>query len=337
MKSLNTYISLSNKKISSLDDYISVANERISSIDDNIIEKLHISKSKKIDYFVPNSIDDLVDEIIRRIQNTKTDTLDLSYIDCSNLINLESLFRYVHKKLNNGLGMSNIKIVNVSDWNVSSISNFEYCFTWLDNVEHIEGLDTWDMSNANTINGMFYNCKKLKELDLNGWELHLSNKETFGHRTIERIFLSCHSLEEIKGLEKWTFGKAHTLRSIFKNCKSLKTIKGIENWDMSNINYLYGLFGYMESLINLDLSKWDVSKLNKCTFLFKNCSNLKSIAGISKWDVQNLLEINSMFEGCTNLACDISDWNLSISCTKTNAFKYTNSKIFKKPNVFKKQ
>mgnify|MGYP003463567025 CR=1 FL=1 len=53
--------------------------------------------------------------------------------------------------------MSNIKIVNVSNWNVSSITNFEYCFTRLDNIEYIEGLDTWDMSNANTINGMYDN------------------------------------------------------------------------------------------------------------------------------------------------------------------------------------
>lgn len=308
----------------------------MKSISTYISEKLYISKSKKSNFFVPNSMDDLVDEIIRRIQDTKTDTLDLSYIDCNNLINLENLFRDVYKKLNNGLGMSNIKIIDVSDWNVSSISNFEYCFTRLDTIEYIEGLNTWDMSNANTINGMFSNCRQLKELDLSGWELHLSEKETFGHKTIEAIFLSCHSLEKITGLEKWTFGKAHTLKSIFKGCKRLTTIDGIENWNISNIKNIYGMFENMESLTKLDLSKWDVSTLRNCFYFVKGCTLLTTIGDISKWNVEYLFDMSGMFDSCKNLACDISDWNVSISCIKTNAFKYTNSKIFKKPNIFKK-
>lgn len=300
-----------------------------------ITEKLHISKSKKSNYFVPNSMDELVNEIITRIHDTKTDTLDLSYIDCENLTNLENLFRNVYKKINLS-DIENIKNVNVSDWNVSSINNFEYCFTRLDTIEHIEGLNTWDMSNANTINGMFSNCRQLKELDLNGWELHLSEKETFGHKTIEAIFLSCHSLEKIKGLEKWTFGKAHTLKSIFKGCKRLTTIEGIEDWDISNIKNIYGMFENMESLTKLDLSKWDVSTLRNCFYFVKGCTLLTTIGDISKWNVENLFDMSGMFDGCRNLTCDISDWNVYISCIKTNAFKYTNSKIFKKPNVFKK-
>lgn len=308
----------------------------MKSINAYIIEKLYIKKSIKGEYFKPNVIGDLVEEIKRRINNSNSSTLDLSNIDCSNLNSLENLFRYVFKITNNGNNISNIKIVNVSNWNVSSITNFEYCFTRLDNIEYIEGLDTWDMSNANTINGMFSNCSNLKELDLRGWELHLSENETVGHKSIETIFLSCHNLEEIKGLENWTFGKAHTLRSIFKNCKRLQTIEGIENWNVSSIQNIYGIFENMESLSKLDLSQWDVSKLRNCFYFVKGCTSLTTIGDISKWDVQRLFEIDGMFEGCKNLVCDISDWKISISCIKTNAFKYTNSKIFKKPNVFKK-
>lgn len=308
----------------------------MKSLNSYIFEKLKIKKTPKNKYFKPNVIGDLVEEIKRRINNSNSSTLDLSNIDCSNLDSLENLFRHVFKITNNGNDMSNIKIVNVSNWNVSSITNFEYCFTRLDNVEYIEGLDTWDMSNANTINGMFSNCSKLKELDLRGWELHLSEKPTSGHTQIETIFLSCHNLEQIKGLENWTFGKATTLRSIFKNCKKLKTIEGIENWNISNIEYMYSLFENMQSLEKLDLSKWNVIKIKNCFNLFKECSILTSVGDISNWHVGRLLEISGMFEGCKSLICDISDWKISISCIKTNAFKYTNSKIFKKPNVFKK-
>lgn len=307
----------------------------MKSLNTYIFEKLKIKKTPKYKNFKPNVIGDLVEEIKRRINDSTSSTLDLSNIDCSNLNSLENLFRHVFKIINSN-DMSNIKTVDVSNWDVSSITNFEYCFTRLDNIEYIEGLNTWDMSNANTINGMFSNCRQLKELDLTGWELHLSEKETFGHKTIEAIFLSCHNLEEIKGLENWTFGKAHTLRSIFKNCKKLKTIEGIENWNISNIENMYGIFENMESLSKLDLSKWDVSKLRNCFYFVKGCTLLTTIGDISKWDVQRLFEINGMFDGCKNLVCDISDWKISISCIKTNAFKYTNSKIFKKPNIFKK-
>lgn len=315
---------------------IKMHNRIMKSLNSYIFEKLKIKKTPKNECFKPNVIGDLVEEIKRRINNSNSSILDLSNIDCSNLDSLENLFRHVFKITNSGNDMSNIKILNVSNWNVSSITNFEYCFTRLDNIEYIEGLDTWDMRNANTINAMFSNCRQLKELDLSEWELHLSEKETFGHRTIEAIFLSCHNLEKIKGLENWTFGKATTLKSIFKNCKTLKTIEGIENWNVSNIDSIYGMFENMESLSKLDLSQWDVRNLRNCFYFVKGCTSLTTIGDISKWNVQRLYDLNGMFDGCKNLVCDISDWNISISCIKTNAFKYTNSKIFKKPNVFKK-
>lgn len=300
-----------------------------------IYEKLRIKKASNENIFVPETLNDLATEIFKRIENCKTDILDLSYIDCSNLNSLENLFRYV-RKLDIENDMSNIKVVIVYNWNVSSITNFNYCFTRLDNVEYIEGLDTWDMSNANSINGMFSNCLKLKELDLTEWELHLSEKPTFGHKYVETIFLSCHNLEKIKGLENWTFGHATILRSIFKNCKSLKTIEGIENWNVSNIKNMISIFEGMESLTRIDLSNWDTHNLETCTNFLKNNLQLISIGNISKWNVEKLFDMIGMFEGCKNLMCNISDWNINISARIVNAFKYTNSKIFKKPNVFKK-
>ena len=55
--------------------------------------------------------------------------------------------------------------------------------------------------------------------------------------------------------------------------------------------------------------------------MFKDCINLKEIAGIENWDMSNVENINNMFYGCKEFNQNISNWNTSNIKSKHKWFK----------------
>ena len=86
--------------------------------------------------------------------------------------------------------------------------------------------------------------------------------------------------------------------------------------DVSNITSFAnisgkGLFEGMD-FDYIDVSNWDVSNVTDMSWMFYNCSNLKSIGDISKWDVSNVTNTCDMFVNCSSLEnLNLSNWNVS--------------------------
>jgi surface protein len=80
------------------------------------------------------------------------------------------------------------------------------------------------------------------------------------------------------------------------------------------------MFGYCKSLISLDVSNWNVSKVQDLWQTFVHCENLIEIVGIENWNLNAVFNANSIFYGCTSLkSLDLSKWNLRSATT----FAYT--------------
>lgn len=71
------------------------------------------------------------------------------------------------------------------------------------------------------------------------------------------------------------------------------------------------MFRYCASLINLDVSKWNVSKVTNMSWMFFGCSSLVAL-DVSYWDTSNVESACLMFRNCSSLtALDLSNWNIS--------------------------
>ena len=72
--------------------------------------------------------------------------------------------------------------------------------------------------------------------------------------------------------------------------------------DVSNIDSFYnkdrGIFDYAK-FEYIDISDWDVSKVEDMSFMFYKCEQLTSIGNISSCNVSNVKDTNCMFGGCT--------------------------------------
>ena len=86
---------------------------------------------------------------------------------------------------------------------------------------------------------------------------------------------------------------------MFQNCPKLTTIVGIEDLDTSNCASTESMFEGCRSLTSLDLSKWNLQKMESFYGMFLGCTNLVSVK-MSK-DTPNLKNTQQMFRSCKAL------------------------------------
>jgi surface protein len=85
---------------------------------------------------------------------------------------------------------SNITEINVSDWDVSKVTNFGAAFRRCYKLTNID-VSKWDTSSGVIMSGIFTNCTGLIELDLSNWTVANSN-------TVSQMFYGCSNLATLK-------------------------------------------------------------------------------------------------------------------------------------------
>ena len=100
------------------------------------------------------------------------------------------------------------------------------------------------------------------------------------------------------------------MASLFDSGNYDKTLDNIDisKWDVSKVKHMSGMFAGYENF-NCDLSNWNVSNVTNMAFMFYNCRNFN--CNLSKWDVSNVINMKYMFENCKKFNCNLSKWDVS--------------------------
>ena len=100
------------------------------------------------------------------------------------------------------------------------------------------------------------------------------------------------------------------MASLFDSGNYDKTLDNIDisKWDVSKVKHMSGMFAGYENF-NCDLSNWDVSNVTNMAFMFYNCRNFN--CNLSNWDVSNVINMKYMFENCKKFNCNLSKWDVS--------------------------
>ena len=180
----------------------------MKTLNQYIKEKLIINK----DYsdgkiYHPKSFDELrkiIDDRYDKLgAGTKRNPIDFNDIDVSNL----NSFR------NKGKGIfeeTKFKYIDISDWNVSNVTDMSYMFYKCDKLESVGDLSNWNVSNVTDMYSMFYECKELETVgDISKW--NVSNVTNMSY-----MFWYCKSLN--KDLSSWNVSKVLYKSCAFRNC-----------------------------------------------------------------------------------------------------------------------
>ena len=99
---------------------------------------------------------------------------------------------------------------------------------------------------------------------------------------------------------------------MFYDCSSLTEIKGLETWDTSNVTNMQNMFG-INALINLDVSKFDTSKVIYMNSMFEGSPSLTNIIGLENFDTSQVTNMDYMLDDCPYLSGSITIMNPNIT------------------------
>lgn len=226
---------------------------------------------------------------------------NLSAWKLSGDLNIREAFRDCHSL--ERIDMSVFRNCNITD----SSSVFSTC----KKLKTIANIGNLNISKADGISYLFYECNSLTQLDLSNWD-------TSNIQYMIATFDGCNNITELN-CSTWNTSKVYNMQLAFYNCNSLETIP-VRDWDTRSVMYMDKAFGNCTSLVNLDVSKWDTSKVVELTNTFYHCSSLKTL-DVSKWKTSNVLRADSLFVGCEKLtSLDVSKWDTGNITTASGMF-----------------
>ncbi|WP_181256198.1 BspA family leucine-rich repeat surface protein [Aurantibacter aestuarii] len=179
------------------------------------------------------------------------------------------------------------KIKQINQWGSIQWSSMVNAFNDCKRLR-VPATDAPDLSNVTDLAYMFRACVDLNDEDFSHWDV--SN--------ITRMDGTFYYTRSFNGnLNGWNVGKVNRFREMFY----LSRFNGdITNWNIGEFVTGTVSFKWMfeqDDAFNIDISTWDVSKVNDFEIMFKNTVNFDQNLGT--WDITSATNMNNMFLNVT--------------------------------------
>ena len=213
---------------------------------------------------------------------------------------------FTSKKMIDNPDIDLSKYGDISDWDVSNVTNMSSLFSknsynlpsYLeDNFRNFnEDVSKWDVSNVTDMSGMFHDAQSFNQ-DIGTW--NVSNVTD-----MKKMFDKAKSFNQDIG--KWNVSNVTDMNYMFGQAKSFN--QDIGKWDVSNVTNMRHMFAFAE-LFNQDIGNWDVSNVTKMDNMFYVAKSFNQ--DIGKWDVSNVTDMKRMFYVAKSFNQDIGKWDVS--------------------------
>lgn len=218
---------------------------------------------------------------------------------CTSLVKPENVDASKITDASNLFYNSGFTEIDLSSWNLSSLTKAEATFSTNDNLTKVLFPE---MPKLSEIQFLFYYDRKLKETNIDKLELPVLSQANY-------TFFNCSSLTIID-TSRWNMSGVDNVSHMFEGCSSLTSVD-TSNWN-ANFVTMDTMFSGCSSLKSLDVSTWNVSEATSFNMLFANCSLLETLIGVDKWDTSNITDMAKLFTNCRRLySFDVGSWNVS--------------------------
>ena len=203
----------------------------MKSLNQYIQEKLIINKDYQDNMIVVNSFDELrniIEDRNDKLGNgTEQNPIDFNDIDVSNLDSF--------CKENKGIFDDTFfKYIDISDWDVSNVTNMSKMFFSCELLKSVGDLSNWDVSNVTDMSFMFCDCYHLNQ-DLSNWDVSSVTN-------MARMFYDCESFNQ--NISDWDVSSVTNMSYMFYGCKSFN--QDLNDWNVSNVTDVEGMEGILQ-------------------------------------------------------------------------------------------
>lgn len=227
-------------------------------------------------------------------------------LDMSNVTDIEGMFS----------GCAKLEALNLQGFAVAKPVNMKSVFYGCASLAYIN-LSNLTVQDCIFFNNMCNGCSSLREIKMPAY--YISDRNKYGVFYASNIFENCAALERV---DMTRFAGGIYLSTCFKGCSSLKEVK----FGNTVLAAFANVFTDCTSIEVIDISSFDISKIDAMVGVFKNCKSLKTVILPSSFDTSKIKNMTQLFYNCPNLHIDCSSWDTT-SLTSCLDFKY------KSPNV----
>ena len=149
-------------------------------------------------------------------------------------------------------------------------------------------LSKFDTTNVNSMQSMFYDCRKIDNLDL-------SSFNTRNVTNMEYMFFNCVNLKSVT-TSSFNTANVTKMQNMFAGCSSLTTLD-LSNFNTTKVDSMQFMFYSCSKLTNLVVTSFDTRKVTDMQNMFYNCSSLTTL-DLSSFDTASVTNMESMFESC---------------------------------------
>ena len=162
---------------------------------------------EKLIVISPKSFDELRKIIEDRYDKlgagTKQKPIDFNDIDVSNI------YSFYNYNKNKGLFEgTKFKFIDISNWNVSNVTDMKLMFYDCDELETVGDISKWDVSNVIDMYAVFNNCKSFNQ-DISGWDVSNVTNMAF-------MFNGCESFNQ--DISDWDVSNVIDMFYMFDKC-----------------------------------------------------------------------------------------------------------------------
>ncbi|MBR1496804.1 MAG: InlB B-repeat-containing protein [Oscillospiraceae bacterium] len=221
------------------------------------------------------------------------------FADCYNLETVQCIEKLDTSNVTDMGGMfylcSALTALDVSGWDTSNVTDMSFMFFQCQKLAALD-VSGWKTDRVTDMASMFNNCRSLTELDVSGFHTALVTD-------MSGMFGACVGVASLD-VGGFDTSRVTNMDSMFGTCESL-TALDVSGFDTALVTgSMSCMFNGCKKLTELDLSGWDTSKVAWMTYMFENCSALKTIYASEAFTTSGAAEsrfLDYMFTGCTAL------------------------------------
>ena len=190
--------------------------------------------------------------------------------------------------------------------NTSSATEMKCTFAYTQ-LEYLNGIENWDVSNVRDFSGMFQGHSNsgdslFKELNVTSWD-------TGRAMSMSHMFYGCSQLTSIP-IDNWNVSRVGSFSHMFADCYNLSGLN-LSNWQTDSVVSFDAFLNDCHSIRVIDVSALNTSTCEQFSQMFEACVGLEEIVGINNWDVSNAsyYAFSETFHCCYKLeSLDLSNW-----------------------------
>eukprot|EP01122_Echinamoeba_exundans_P008092 TRINITY_DN261_c0_g1_i1.p1 TRINITY_DN261_c0_g1~~TRINITY_DN261_c0_g1_i1.p1 ORF type:complete len:1204 (-),score=203.30 TRINITY_DN261_c0_g1_i1:934-4545(-) len=225
-------------------------------------------------------------------------------------------------------GDHNLATTNVTDWDVSGVTNMQSMFAHARQFN--QPIGSWNVSAVTNMAEMFFNASSFNQ-PLQNWDVRAV-------RNMGTMFAFASSFNQPIG--NWSVSAVTNMREMFTNASSFN--QPIGSWDVSSVTSMKGMLAYTAafnqpigawnvgsvedmfdlfaaaSVFNQSIDSWNVSSVTSMLSMFYYAGSFNQPIG--SWDVSKVTSMAGMFNGATSFNQPIGDWNVSSLVTMESMF-----------------